>query len=83
MKVNMKECRYQGVDPKRVQSAARRISRAMRDLKDMGLELFGGTWSATIRGDNSLILAEMNECRTSGGCGAQAEGRDGLIRGEV
>jgi hypothetical protein len=81
-----KSCDLAGVDRKKVASIARRIDRAMADLDVLGLTLFGGTWSATIRADipgkREIILASLDGCATSGGCGAQSEDAEGIMRGE-
>jgi hypothetical protein len=58
----------------------------MADMDKVGVSLFCGTWMATIRidvvGRREIILAEMDECRTSGGCGAQTTDEEGIAQGE-
>ena len=82
MNIYKKECSEQGVDHEKVKRIAIRIAKAMSELDDMNLYLFGGSWNASIRGEGEIILADMNECETSGGCGAQSVKADGFMRGE-
>lgn len=82
MNIYKKECLHQGVDPKKIASITRRIDKAMRELREMNLSVFGGTRALTIRGDNELILARVDGW-VSGGDGAYCEDKNGLCRGEM
>lgn len=84
MKIYEEECHHAGIDPKKLSRIVKRMAKCMGELHDLDkdLGLFGGTWNATIRHRDCLILASMDECRTSGGCGAEDIGPDGLLRGE-
>jgi len=82
MKINPKECAKQGVDKKHLTKIGKRLAKCLEEIDDLGLTVFGGSWSLSIRGDRELILATFNECGTSGGCGAAAPDNEGLMRGE-
>jgi hypothetical protein len=43
------KCREFGLDPKRVASIARRLSRAAKEAHVLGLKVFGGSGSGTLR----------------------------------
>lgn len=82
------ECRAQGVDPKKVRSIAMRLERAARDAQKLGLLVFGGAHSGSIRGDDDpkrsmgrLILADVSGS-WDGGDGGACPAEDGLMRGE-
>lgn len=49
MFVNEDRCVVAGLDPKKVASIARRISKAALEAKAMGLTVFGGSGSGTLR----------------------------------
>ena len=72
---------------KRITSIARRISKAAKEAREMGIEVFGGTGSGTLRYNDSvgqgggLILAYLDGI-FDGGCGATCEDDYGLLRGE-
>jgi hypothetical protein len=79
------ECAAANLDPKKVASVARRISRAAMDAKAMGLVVFGGSGSGSLRfndgGDGQLIVAELDG-PFDGGDGATWNKADGLLRGQ-
>lgn len=80
------ECRHAGLDPKRVERIARRIARAMAEAEEMGVFLFGGSGSGSLRYDAGdrrapLVVATMSGMY-DGGDGACHEDEDGLMRGE-
>lgn len=82
MIVNKRSCEKQDVKMEEIRRIGKKLSECLRDIDRLGLKIFGGTWNLTIRGDDELILAEFDECRTSGGCGAQHLDADGFLRGE-
>lgn len=95
MVVYEEECAAAGLDPKKVASIARRLDRAAKDAKALGLTVFGGTGSGTLRRSNSalgnrsgghvhcgpLIVANMDGS-WDGGDGGFGPGPDGFQRGE-
>lgn len=85
MHVNVEECIAEGVDPEAVRRIARALSRAARDAHALGLTVFGGMGSGTLRGlnlgDGALILAELDG-RFDGGDGGDHQDAHGLWRGE-
>lgn len=82
---NEDECRAAGLDPVKVRSLAARLQRAARDAERMGLQVFGGAHSGSLRyddgGGKQLVVAEMDGA-WSGGDGATHRDSDGLLRGE-
>lgn len=82
---NEEECRAAGIDPAKVRSIASRLQRAARDAEKLGLQVFGGAHSGSLRYDDGsqkqLILAEMDGS-WSGGDGATSRDANGLLRGE-
>lgn len=83
--INETECVAAGLDPKKIAAIARRIERAAQDARKLGLHIFGGTGTGSLRfddgGKSPLIVATMAGW-WSGGCGAEHIDPDGLIRGE-
>lgn len=82
---NENECVAAGLDPDEVERIARRINRAAKDARALGLEVFGGSTSGslrTIEAGPQLIVAEMPGGCWSGGDGASREDENGLLRGE-
>jgi hypothetical protein len=81
------ECQAAQIDPRAVQSIASRIERAALDAARLGIQIFGGSGSGTLRfdgrdGQGALILADM-QGNWSGGDGACGPAADGLMRGET
>lgn len=87
--VNEDECRKAGLDIKKVASIARRISKAAREAEEIGIIIFGGSGSGSLRFNDKpdelegrpLVLAYLDGC-IDGGDGACWEDDDGLMRGE-
>lgn len=83
------EIKAAGLDPKEVASLARRLERAAKDARAMGVTVFGGTGTGTLRFNDDhfnpisrpLILADL-EGSWDGGDGATMEDDAGLLRGE-
>lgn len=88
MSVYIDECRAAGLDPKAVASIAARLDRAAKDAHRLGLMVFGGSGSGSLRtietDDRSrhLIVADMDGGTWDGGDGGASYGEDGLLRGE-
>jgi len=84
MYANVNECEAAGLDPKKVESISRRISRAARDANAMGMIIFGGN-SGDLRYDDGnggyLIVASLDG-RFDGGDGGACHDDLGLLRGE-
>jgi hypothetical protein len=49
MIVDEDKCERFGLDPSKVASIARRISRAGREAREMGITIFGGSGSGSLR----------------------------------
>lgn len=85
MLINEAECLAAGVDPAKVKAIASRLSRCGKELKAMGLEIFGGSGNGQIRAESSdagsLVLAHVDGVY-NGGDGATDWSHDGLERGE-
>lgn len=87
MSVNERECEAAGVDVKQIQAIERALRKAVKQANSMGVSVFGGSGSLSLRfmddpiqGD--LILASVGG-NISGGCGATYQDDDGLERGEI
>lgn len=78
------ECLTAGVDAKRVESIARRLSALGKEARDLGIQIFGGSGTGTLRpwGEKPLILARLDGGTWDGGCGATRYDNEGLERGE-
>lgn len=96
MAVHSEECRAAGIDEKAVASIARRLQKAAIDAQRLGLVVFGGSGSGSLRavnteysessssghcGTGKLVVADMDGS-WDGGDGGYSEGPDGLLRGE-
>lgn len=93
MFVYEEECVAAGLDPKKVASIARRLDRAAKDATALGLTVFGGSGSGSLRCSGSalgyqagvhcgpLIVADLDGS-WDGGDGGFGPGPDGLQRGE-
>lgn len=80
------ECLAAGLDPKEVARVARGLARYAKQVNDMGLQVFGGDSSGTLRYRNErdkgkLICAEIY-ADFDGGSGAGTTDENGLLRGE-
>ena len=89
MSVNEAECVKAGVDPLEIDRIARGLTRYAKQAEKLGVTIFGGTGSGTLRiyDDNSpgalpLILGYADAGYWDGGCGAECEDDEGLMRGE-
>ena len=88
MYVNEDECEAAGLDPKKVESIARRLSAAGREADKLGITIFGGSSSGSLRihdkkgpQERALILADIDGY-FDGGDGGYKEDDEGLLRGE-
>lgn len=85
--VNYEECDAAGLDAKEVARIAKGLKRYAKQADDLGLKLFGGSSSLTLRfkddpGIGDLIVADGLANNVDGGCGSTVEYGDGLLRGE-
>lgn len=81
------ECKAAGVDIRKIESIARRISKAGKEAAAMGVNIFGGSGTGSLRfddrsGKGSLILAGLDGI-FDGGDGAVMLDDTDLERGEV
>lgn len=86
-----RECERAGLDQRKVASLVRRLNAAAKDAKAMGLTIFGGSGTGSLRWrdpyDNDayrgpLVVAFLAGGNFDGGDGACAEDELGLMRGE-
>jgi hypothetical protein len=85
--VNDDECEASGVDRKMVESITRRLNRISREMQELGLVLFGGSGSGSLRFDDGsgkgrLVLARIVGDCFDGGDGGTMPDDSGLLRGE-
>lgn len=91
--LNEAECLAAGLDPEAVRKVARRLATAARDARRMGLMVFGGAGSGSLRllnselsgtgvGSGKLVVAYIDGGTWDGGDGGAYPGADGLERGE-
>lgn len=82
------ECEAAGLDPKAVARIAQRLNSAAKDARALGLEVFGGSGSGSLRvssrgqEERALIVASMDDGSWNGGDGGAHEDENGLLRGE-
>lgn len=85
MYVNYNECKAAGLDPKEVERIAKGLSRYARQADALGLVIFGGNGTGTLRYDDGcsgrLIVADIDG-HIDGGDGGTSCSSDGLSRGE-
>lgn len=85
MHINEDECLAAGLDPKEVARIARGLSRYAKQAEALGIEIFGGTGTGSLRADDNspgrLVLAELDGY-FDGGDGGQHQDDEGLLRGE-
>ena len=86
---NVEECYKAGFNDeqiKKIESIARRISRACKEAEEMGIFLFGGSGSGSLRfddgGEGALELVACIDGIIDGGDGATHQDDEGLWRGE-
>ena len=86
--VNEKKCMAAGIDIAKIKSIANRLSKAGKDAKKLGIVIFGGSGSGSLRiretdsiEYGSLILADLDG-NFDGVAGINIEDDDGLLRGE-
>ncbi|MDU4254589.1 hypothetical protein [Pseudomonas sp.] len=86
MGVNEDECRAAGLDPAEIARIARGLSRYAKEAQRLGLCVFGGSGSGSLRYDDyprgNLIVADLDGI-FDGGDGASCPDSDGLLRGET
>lgn len=85
MFVNVPECVHAGLDPKKVERIAKGLSRYLREADSLGIELFGGSGTGSLRFDDGqgqkLVLAYVDG-HVDGGDGGTSTMDRGLERGE-
>lgn len=86
MFVNEAECAAAGLDPKVVRSIARRLSKAAKEAQKLGITIFGGSGTGSLRFSDdprkSALEIAYLDGTFDGGDGAEHDWGDGLIRGE-
>lgn len=82
---NFDECEAAGLDINEVERIAKGISRYAKQAQKLGIQVFGGTGSGSLRFDDGnagrLVLADLDG-NFDGGDGGTPESADGLLRGE-
>jgi len=85
MYVSHEECKAAGLDAKDVERIAKGLSRYARQADALGLAIFGGNGTGTLRYDDGgpgrLIVADIDG-HVDGGDGGTSRSSDGLSRGE-
>ncbi|RCW64038.1 hypothetical protein DET61_11679 [Marinobacter nauticus] len=85
MYVNEDECEAAGLDPEEVKRIATGLSRYAKKAEALGLQIFGGTGTGSLRfddgGPGKLVVAEI-EGNFDGGDGGSTASKGGLLRGE-
>ena len=85
MHINEDECLAAGLDPKEVARIAKGLSRYAKQAEALGIEIFGGTGTGSLRVDDNnpgrLVVAELDGM-FDGGDGGHRQSSDGLLRGE-
>lgn len=86
MLLNEYECIAAGLDPKEVKRIAAGLSRYGKQAAALGMNIFGGAGSGTLRADDdpnkgSLIVADLDGNYDGGDGGAKFD-EDDLQRGE-
>lgn len=86
MYMNEDECLAAELDPKEVEKIARGIARYAKMADDLGIHIFGGSCSGSLRYDDGggapLVVASHIGLNFDGGDGATDQDSDGLLRGE-
>ena len=88
MYANEMECIAADLDVERVEPIAKRISKAAREAEKIGVKIFGGSGSGTLRffdqkgiESRPLVVAHLDG-NIDGGDGSTREDSAGLLRGE-
>lgn len=85
------ECERAGLDQAKVASITRRLSKAAREANALGLTIFGGSGSGSLRWRDPfendhrrgpLVVAHIQGGNFDGGDGAEHPDEYGLMRGE-
>jgi len=76
------ECAHAGLDAKDIERIARGLDKYAKAASRLGITIFGGSGSGSLRHKGSLIIAELGAGNYDGGDGACREDDDGLLRGE-
>ncbi|MBO9428281.1 hypothetical protein [Sulfitobacter sp. R18_1] len=82
---NEKECEAAGLDPREVEAICRRLERAGKDAAKLGMHVFGGSGSGSLRFETDrgpLVVANMLGGSWDGGDGGTDIDEDGFLRGE-
>lgn len=82
---NAAECEAAGLDPAQVRRIAKGLSRYAKEAQSLGMQVFGGTGSGTLRfddGGNGRLIVGTLDGNFDGGDGAESTDSDGLQRGE-
>ena len=85
--INKQECIFAGLNPKEVEDIAKNLSRWAKKAEKLGIIIFGGSGSGTLRYDDGkaqgqeLIIANLDGI-FDGGAGYPIEDENGLMRGE-
>jgi hypothetical protein len=85
MYTNDDECKAAGLDREEVEQIAAGLSRYARKAAALGLTIFGGSGTGSLRyddgGNGNLVVAELRGL-FNGGDGAERLTDDGYLRGE-
>jgi len=80
------ECEAAGLDHKEIQRIADGLSRYARQAEKLGLTIFGGSGSGSLRfrddPDKGALIVAWLDGMFDGGDGAEVDHNDGLSRGE-
>jgi len=86
MFINEDECRAAGLDPKEVERIAKGLSRYAKQAHKLGLTVFGGSGTGTLRADdggNGALVVAVLDGHIDGGDGGTNFDSNGLERGET
>lgn len=78
------ECAAADLDPDEVNRIARGLDRYAKQAHKLGLHIFGGSGSGTLRfGEDQLVVADILNGHFDGGDGSEKIGSNGLRYGET
>lgn len=87
MRVYPRGCAQCSVDPHDVARLLRRLEAAAREADRLGLIIFGGSGSGSVRypdgGAGHVVVGDLDVGWWDGGDGACREDENGVLRGEV